>query len=42
MALGAMVFGIVIVNGVSRRSGLKARLLTRYTVWAGPPMAGVG
>ncbi|WP_312950233.1 branched-chain amino acid transporter carrier protein BrnQ [Superficieibacter sp.] len=39
--LGAMVFGIVIVNAARSRGVTEARLLTRYTVWAGI-MAGVG
>ena len=39
--LGAMVFGIVIVNAARSRGVTEARLLTRYTVWAGL-MAGVG
>jgi LIVCS family branched-chain amino acid:cation transporter len=39
--LGAMVFGIVIVNAARSRGVTDARLLTRYTVWAGL-MAGVG
>jgi LIVCS family branched-chain amino acid:cation transporter len=39
--LGAMVFGIVIVNAARSRGVSEARLLTRYTVWAGL-MAGVG
>ncbi len=38
--LGAMVFGIVIVNA-ARSVVTEARLLTRYTIWAGL-MAGVG
>lgn len=38
---GAMVFGIVIVNAARSRGVTEARLLTRYTVWAGL-MAGVG
>ncbi len=38
--LGAMVFGIVIVNAARSRGVTEARLLTRYTVWAGL-MAGV-
>ena len=33
--LGAMVFGIVIVNAARSRGVTEARLLTRYTVWAG-------
>ncbi len=33
--LGAMVFGIVIVNAARSRGVSEARLLTRYTVWAG-------
>jgi LIVCS family branched-chain amino acid:cation transporter len=36
-----MVFGIVIVNAARSRGVTEARLLTRYTVWAGL-MAGVG
>ncbi|WP_312928147.1 branched-chain amino acid transporter carrier protein BrnQ [Pseudescherichia sp.] len=39
--LGAMVFGIVIVNAARSRGVSDARLLTRYTVLAGV-MAGVG
>ncbi len=39
--LGAMVFGIVIVHAARSRGVSEARLLTRYTVWAGL-MAGVG
>jgi len=39
--LGAMVFGIVIVNAARSRGVTEARLLTRYTVWAGL-MAGIG
>ncbi len=39
--LGAMVFGIVIVNCRSLTRRQRPRLLTRYTVWAGL-MAGVG
>ena len=39
--LGAMVFGIVIVNAARSRGVTEARLLTRYTIWAGL-MAGVG
>ncbi len=39
--LGAMVFGIVIVNAARSRGVTEARLLTRYTVWAGL-MAGAG
>ncbi|VTM86294.1 LIV-II [Raoultella ornithinolytica] len=31
--LGAMVFGIVIVNAARSRGVSEARLLTRYTVW---------
>ncbi|WP_297206873.1 branched-chain amino acid transporter carrier protein BrnQ [uncultured Pluralibacter sp.] len=39
--LGAMVFGIVIVNAARSRGVTESRLLTRYTIWAGL-MAGVG
>lgn len=39
--LGAMVFGIVIVNAARSRGVSEARLLTRYTVWAGL-IAGIG
>ncbi|ELY3982694.1 branched-chain amino acid transporter carrier protein BrnQ [Cronobacter muytjensii] len=39
--LGAMVFGIVIVNAARSRGVTDSRLLTRYTVFAGL-MAGVG
>ncbi|PSN09261.1 branched-chain amino acid transporter carrier protein BrnQ [Siccibacter turicensis] len=39
--LGALVFGIVIVNAARSRGVTEARLLTRYTVWAGL-IAGVG
>jgi len=39
--LGAMAFGIVIVNAARSRGVTEARLLTRYTVWAGL-MAGAG
>lgn len=39
--LGAMVFGIVIVNAARSRGVNDAKLLTRYTVWAGL-IAGVG
>lgn len=39
--LGAMVFGIVIVNAARSRGVSESRLLTRYTVWAGL-IAGVG
>ncbi|MTH46235.1 branched-chain amino acid transporter carrier protein BrnQ [Intestinirhabdus alba] len=39
--LGALVFGIVIVNAARSRGVTEARLLTRYTVWAGL-MAGIG
>lgn len=39
--LGAMVFGIVIVNAARSRGVIEARLLARYTVWAGL-IAGVG
>lgn len=39
--LGAMVFGIVIVNAARSRGVNDARLLTRYAVWAGL-IAGVG
>lgn len=39
--LGAMVFGIVIVNAARSRGVNEARLLTRYTVWAGL-IAGIG
>ena len=39
--LGAMVFGIVIVNAARSRGVTEAPLLTRYTIWAGL-MAGVG
>ena len=34
--LGAMVFGIVIVNAARSRGVTEARLLTRYTVWGWP------
>lgn len=34
--LGAMVFGIVIVNAARSRGVTEARLLTRYTVWGRP------
>ena len=39
--LGALVFGIVIVNAARSRGVTEARLLTRYTIWAGL-IAGVG
>ncbi|MGL5700444.1 MAG: branched-chain amino acid transporter carrier protein BrnQ [Kluyvera sp.] len=39
--MGAMVFGIVIVNAARSRGVTESRLLTRYTIWAGL-MAGVG
>ena len=39
--LGAMVFGIVIVNAARSRGVSDARLLTRYTIWAGL-IAGIG
>lgn len=39
--LGAMVFGIVIVNAARSRGVNDATLLTRYTIWAGL-IAGVG
>jgi len=39
--LGAMAFGIVIVNAARSRGVTESRLLTRYTVWAGL-MAGAG
>ncbi|MBR9959610.1 branched-chain amino acid transporter carrier protein BrnQ [Cronobacter sakazakii] len=39
--LGAMVFGIVIVNAARSRGVSDSRLLTRYTIFAGL-MAGVG
>lgn len=39
--LGAMVFGIVIVNAARSRGVKESRLLTRYTIWAGL-MAGIG
>ncbi|WP_114191520.1 branched-chain amino acid transport system II carrier protein [Edaphovirga cremea] len=39
--LGALVFGIVIVNAARSRGVTDAKLLTRYTVWAGL-IAGVG
>jgi len=39
--LGAMVFGIVIVNAARSRGVTDSRLLTRYTIWAGL-IAGVG
>ncbi len=39
--LGAMVFGIVIVNAARSRGVENARLLTRYTIFAGL-MAGIG
>lgn len=39
--LGAMVFGIVIVNAARSRGVTASNLLTRYTIWAGL-MAGVG
>jgi len=39
--LGALVFGIVIVNAARSRGVSDARLLTRYTIWAGL-IAGVG
>lgn len=39
--LGAMVFGIVIVNAARSRGVTDPRRLTRYTIWAGL-MAGIG
>ncbi|KEA52222.1 branched-chain amino acid ABC transporter substrate-binding protein [Mangrovibacter sp. MFB070] len=39
--LGALVFGIVIVNAARSRGVTESRLLTRYTIWAGL-IAGVG
>ncbi|MEE3660717.1 branched-chain amino acid transport system II carrier protein [Brenneria sp. g21c3] len=39
--LGAMVFGIVIVNAARSRGVEDTRLLTRYTIWAGL-IAGIG
>ncbi|MCG8707152.1 branched-chain amino acid transport system II carrier protein [Brenneria sp. 4F2] len=39
--LGAMVFGIVIVNAARSRGVADTKLLTRYTIWAGL-IAGVG
>ncbi|EHD22766.1 MULTISPECIES: branched-chain amino acid transport system II carrier protein [Brenneria] len=39
--LGAMVFGIVIVNAARSRGVESARLLTRYTIWA-VLIAGIG
>lgn len=39
--LGALVFGIVIVNAARSRGVVSVGLLTRYTVWAGV-IAGVG
>lgn len=39
--LGAMVFGIVIVNAARSRGVSDAHLLTRYTIWAGL-IAGIG
>lgn len=39
--LGALVFGIVIVNAARSRGVVSPRLLTRYTIWAGL-IAGVG
>ena len=39
--LGAMVFGIVIVNAARSRGVSDSRLLTRYTIWAGL-IAGIG
>src|SRR5690606_27303687 len=39
--LGAMVFGIVIVNAARSRGVTDSRLLTHYTIWAGL-IAGVG
>ncbi len=39
--LGAMVFGIVIVNAARSRGVTESHLLTRYTIWAGL-IAGVG
>ncbi|CNE64083.1 branched-chain amino acid transport system II carrier protein [Yersinia nurmii] len=39
--LGAMVFGIVIVNAARSRGVVSSGLLTRYTIWAGL-IAGVG
>lgn len=39
--LGAMVFGIVIVNAARARGVVSSGLLTRYTIWAGL-IAGVG
>ncbi len=39
--LGALVFGIVIVNAARSRGVVSAVLLTRYTIWAGL-IAGIG
>lgn len=39
--LGALVFGIVIVNAARSRGVVSAQLLTRYTIWAGL-IAGIG
>ena len=39
--LGALVFGIVIVNAARSRGVVSAGLLTRYTIWAGL-IAGIG
>ncbi len=39
--LGAMVFGIIIVNAVRTRGIISSHLLTRYTIWAGL-IAGIG
>ncbi|CNF05365.1 branched-chain amino acid transport system II carrier protein [Yersinia mollaretii] len=39
--LGALVFGIVIVNAARSRGVVSAKLLTRYTIWAGL-IAGIG
>lgn len=39
--LGALVFGIVIVNAARSRGVSEAKLLTRYTIWAGL-IAGIG
>ncbi|MGL4487550.1 MAG: branched-chain amino acid transport system II carrier protein [Yersinia sp. (in: enterobacteria)] len=39
--LGALVFGIVIVNAARSRGVVSSQLLTRYTIWAGL-IAGIG
>jgi len=39
--LGALVFGVVIVNAARSRGVVSVSLLTRYTIWAGV-IAGVG